>query len=240
MTYTKPIGYRRVLSVDSDAKTIKGRKRKYLTGILYLAPADESGVLNVCPKSTPGCRAGCLFRSGLASVFPSIIQARIDKTRFLAVDPDNFKACLRYDIVQLVERAAREKLIPCVRINGTSDLWKLAKQMALEFPEVQFYDYTKLPKPWQRQLPNYALTFSRSENNEADCLAALEHGVNVSVVFQVKRGRSLPQTWHGYRVIDGDLHDLRFLDPKGVVVGLRAKGPAKHDTSGFVQIIPAA
>jgi len=107
--------------------------------------------------------------------------------------------------------------------------------MAREFPEVQFYDYTKIPKPWLRQLPNYSLTFSLSEVNLELALDALRHQVNVAVVFDTRKGESLPETWHGYRVIDGDVSDLRFTDPMGVVVGLRAKGRAKRDTSGFVQ-----
>ena len=106
--------------------------------------------------------------------------------------------------------------------------------MADEFPDVQFYDYTKLPKPELRIRPNYALTFSYSGHNLPDAPDALAHGVNVAVVFAVRKGFELPETWNGYRVIDGDLHDLRFLDPKGVVVGLRAKGRAKKQTSAFV------
>jgi hypothetical protein len=99
--------------------------------------------------------------------------------------------------------------------------------MARAFPEVQFYDYTKHPKPWLRTLPNYHLTFSHSGHNVADCLEALQHGINVAVVFSTRRGEPLPETWNGSPVIDGDLHDCRFLDSAGVVVGLRAKGMAK-------------
>jgi hypothetical protein len=97
-----------------------------------------------------------------------------------------------------------------------------------EFKNVQFYDYTKIPG--REKLPkNYHLTFSRSEVNENDCLNELQKGRNVAVVFDV-----LPTTWNGYPVICGDNDDLRFLDPKNVVVGLTAKGKAKKDDSGFV------
>jgi hypothetical protein len=41
-------------------------------------------------------------------------------------------------------------------------------------------------------------------------------------------GKSFP-------VINGDETDLRFLDAKGVIVGLRAKGKARKDTTGFVR-----
>jgi hypothetical protein len=99
------------------------------------------------------------------------------------------------------------------------------------FPRIQFVDYTKNPNRFARQLPaNYYLTFSRSESNEADSLRLLAAGHNVAVVFAAR-----PSHWNGYRVIDGDLHDLRHLDPKGVVVGLSPKGnKAKRDMSGFV------
>ena len=35
-------------------------------------------------------------------------------------------------------------------------------------------------------------------------------------------------------VINGDKTDMRFKDPVGVIVGLKAKGKARKDTSGFV------
>jgi hypothetical protein len=96
--------------------------------------------------------------------------------------------------------------------------------------------YTKHPKPWLRTLPNYHLTFSHSGHNLEDCLEALQHAVNVAVVFTTLRGEHLPETWNGFPVIDGDSHDCRFLDPTGVVVGLRAKGMAKGSQSPFVVV----
>jgi hypothetical protein len=97
---------------------------------------------------------------------------------------------------------------------------------------VQFVDYTKNPRRFERQLPpNYDLTFSRSETNEADAIKVLERGHNVAIVF----AGDMPKAWNGYRVINSDEHDLRHLDPKGVVVGLTPKGnKAKRDISGFV------
>jgi hypothetical protein len=188
----------------------------------------------MCPFATAGCMRDCLFTSG-RGVFKEIRKARIAKTRFLLDDRAAFLASLRYDIGKLVTQAAKLGMQPAVRINGTSDQPWIALQMASEFPDIQFYDYTKIPRPWRRIRPNYHLTFSRSESNAADCLDALHHGINVAVVFDTHRGEPLPATWHGYRIIDGDLHDLRFLDPPGVVVGLRAKGQARHDEiSGFV------
>ena len=152
----------------------------------------------------------------------------------LALDRPGFLEELKRNVTRLVARARKVGLKPAVRINGTSDLPWLAQELAEEFPEVQFYDYTKHPKPWLRTLPNYHLTFSHSGHNLEDCLEALQHGINVAVVFTTRRGEALPETWNGFPVIDGDSHDCRFLDPTGVVVGLRAKGMAKGSRSPFV------
>jgi hypothetical protein len=231
----------KLLTVE-NAKTVKGEKLGYLTGILYLAPANESGVMNTCPMSTAGCRAGCLYTAGRAAMFAAIPAARIRKTRELFNDREGFVTKLRADITSLIKSAARQNLIPAIRINGTSDLPKLAMQLASEFPTVQFYDYTKIPRAWERTLPNYHITFSLSESNMVDAIAALQHGLNVAAVFPIKRGHDLPETFLGFGVIDGDAHDLRFLDKHrtGLIVGLRAKGQAKKDSSGFVQIAPVA
>jgi hypothetical protein len=225
----------RLLSVNVDAKTIKGKKYGYLTGILYLAPSDISGI-NVCAMATEGCKAGCLFTAGRASMYPKINEARIRKTRELFADRQTFLSNLRLDIQALIRKATRENLTPCVRLNGTSDLPWLALTLAQEYPTVQFYDYTKLPKAYARIRPNYHLTFSHSETNLADCLDSLRNSINVAVVFDTKKGHVLPDSWHGFKVTDGDLSDLRFTDQSGVVVGLRAKGKARKDcSSGFVQ-----
>lgn len=231
---SKPKNYRSLLTTE-NAKTIKGESLGYLTGILYLAPADEAGRANICAAASQGCKDGCLFRAGRASFSPDIIEARINKTHFLFDDRTAFLASLRYDIRALIRKAKREHLTPCVRINGTSDLPWLALMMASEFSDVVFYDYTKLPRAWERTRANYHLTFSHSEINEVESKRALQHGLNVAVVFDTKKGAPLPDTFYGARVIDGDMHDLRFLDGyQGVVIGLRAKGPAKKDCSGFV------
>jgi|SRR5215469_12921717 len=222
-----------LLQIGHDAKTVKGQKYGYMTGIMYLSPADLSG-RNLCSHSTAGCRSMCLNTAGRGQ-FDSVQTARLNKSLWLLNNRPQFIGELRTAISRLISKAAKARMRPCVRVNGTSDLPWLATMMAREFPEVQFYDYTKIPKPWLRQLPNYSLTFSLSEVNLELALDALRHQVNVAVVFDTRKGESLPETWHGYRVIDGDVSDLRFTDPMGVVVGLRAKGRAKRDTSGFVQ-----
>jgi len=172
----------KLLSVSSDSKTVKGEKQGFLTGILYLAPSDSAGDgINTCAHASPGCRAACLFTAGRASFTPMINQARIRKTKQLFADRTAFVEQLQKDIVSLVRKAGRDGMTPCVRLNGTSDLPWLAQAMAAKFPAVQFYDYTKHPRPWTRTLPNYHLTFSNSEINDTDTLDALQHGTNVAV-----------------------------------------------------------
>lgn len=223
-----------LLSVSADAKTIKGEKKGYLTGILYLLPADSSGIINVCANATPGCKASCLNTAGRGA-FSSVQQGRMRKTKWLVEDRFTFLGQLLDDIWALECKAKRDGFKPAVRINGTSDLPWLARQCAGEFSHIQFYDYTKHPEPWKRVMPNYHLTFSLSESNIGDAVDCLMHGISVAAVFDVKRGQPLPKRFLERRVIDGDLSDLRFKDPHGVIVGLRAKGRAKKDCTGFVQ-----
>lgn len=227
----------KLLNIE-NAKTMKGEYLGYLTGILYLAPHTESGY-NVCPFASRGCINGCLDDAGRSAIFPHIHEARIRKTQWLKTDKPGFMNQLRRDIAALVRRADRDGLKPAVRINGTSDLAELADAMAREFPSLQFYDYTKIPRPYLRVRDNYHITFSLSESNLPHAIDALKHGVNVAVVFFVPRSRPLPDTFLDAPVIDGDMHDLRFLDGyKGSIIGLRAKGPAKQDLAGFVQVAP--
>ena len=79
-------------------------------------------------------------------------------------------------------------------------------------------------------LSNYHLTFSAADGNDMDVRLAASSGMNVAAVF-----RTVPETYVGRTVVNGDETDLRFLDPKGVVIGLKAKGKAKKDTSNFVK-----
>lgn len=226
----------KLLSIDTNAKTIKGQQKGFMTGILYLAPSDQSGVMNTCPFATKGCREACLYTAGRGA-FDNVKQARINKTLWLARDKDGFIAQLVKDIHALIRKAKRENMTPCVRLNGTSDLpvetWGIMEQ----FPDVQFYDYTKNPKRMVANLAgempkNYSLTFSRAETpaNQKHAQIVLDRGGNVAAVF----ANDLPKTHGKARVINGDESDLRFTDPKGVIVGLKAKGKARKDTSGFV------
>jgi hypothetical protein len=221
------------LLTTQNAKTQKGEKKKYLTGILYLKPSNSSGLVNLCPNSSKGCELSCLNTAGRGA-FDQVQAGRMRKTKAYLADKKQFLADLIDDVDKLVKRAKRLDMTPCVRINGTSDIPALAQAVADARPNVQFYDYTKNPEPYKRTRKNYHLTFSKSEDNIAECLDALKNGVNVAVVFEKK----LPKTYLGYKVINGDESDLRFLDKKSkgkaVIVGLTAKGKAKKDTTGFV------
>lgn len=223
----------------ANAKTQKGERRGWLTGILYLVPADGSGLGNLCPHASAGCRAACLFTAG-RGVFPQTRAARLRKTRlFFELGAARFVDLLADDVARLVAMARRRRLRPCVRLNGTSDLpWERMRgsdglTLMERFPRVRFYDYTKRPDR-DAVHANYHLTFSRSESNEAQALRELGRGRAVAVVFDTRKGEPLPAAWRGFPVIDGDDSDLRFLDAPGVVVGLRAKGKAKADAAGFV------
>jgi hypothetical protein len=224
-----------LLSVDTNAKTVKGQKRGFMTGILYLAPDRVSGLINVCANASDGCRNHCLYSAGRGA-FNSVQQARTAKTIFYVKDRETFLATLKENVASVIRKAKAKKMVPVIRLNGTSDIGWERYTVIQAFKTTRFYDYTKNADRMlaflDGKLPsNYSLTFSRSETNETQCLDVLARGGNVAVVF---RSKVLPTHWNGYPVINGDENDLRFLDPKGVVVGLTAKGKAKSDTSGFV------
>lgn len=227
----------RYLAIGNNAKTIKSDKGgEYLTAILYLRPDDD-----LCPMSrTARCQAPCLNTAGRGA-FSNVQQARAAKTEAFKRDPVAFVDAIAADIRIALRKADRQAVRLAVRLNGTSDIaWENLRGSAgqtlfEQFPGVQFYDYTKLPG--RKVPPNYHLTVSYSGANPAyarKALGALDHGRNVAVVFDTARGAPLPLFWGNARVIDGDLTDLRFTDPANVVVGLRAKGPARADASGFV------
>lgn len=241
------------LLTTSNPKVAKGEKSGYLTAILHLAPASLSG-RNVCPHATDGCRAACLNTAGRGGIgldadgLNTIQVARIRRTRAWAADRETFMSRLVREIESHVKRAGKHGLRPAVRLNGTSDLpWERFKvtrngreypHVMAAFPQVTFYDYTKFPirlRPLVAGIPNYSLTFSLAESNDAHARAALDAGVNVAAVFDCGKREALPATYMGAPVVDGDTSDLRFLDPTGCIVGLRAKGRAKRDRSGFVR-----
>lgn len=212
---------------------------KYLALGLQLAPHKMAGMGNVCANASIGCSRACLFSSGRGA-FPVVIQARIKRTKFFFNDRKGFMDQLYKEICAGITKAKKDGRKLAVRLNTISDIaWEKVKldgkNIFEHFPQVTFWDYSKSPQRMTAfiagQMPkNYHLTFSRSESNEKFVNAVIASGGNVAVVF---RG-SLPKTWNGKRVIDGVSSDLRFKDPKGVIVGLIERGLAKKDQSGFV------
>ena len=227
----------KLLGVNTNYKTIKNEKVGVLTGILYMAPYNLSGK-NVCPAASAGCAAACLNSAGRGAMHV-VQRARLQKTKRFFEDRQQFLWDLVNEIATLRRKAKAKGRKAAVRLNGTSDLpyekYKIratGKNIMELFPDVQFYDYTKLEnRIVGQQLPaNYHLTFSRAEDNDHKLPGVLEH-TSAAVVF----AGQLPETWRGYPVIDGDEHDARFTDAgPGVIIGLVAKGKARHDASGFV------
>ena len=219
--------YTRLLSYQ-NAKASKSIKYGYLNFILYLAPHTLSG-WNVCAGSSPECREDCLYGSGFGR-FESVQKSRIAKTKRYFVDREKFLSDLRKDIIRGIKYSKELDLLACFRLDGTSDLF-VAKHFVDLYNDAIFYDYTKVYNRFNKivDLKNYDLTYSYSGRNKSNCLKALANGNNVAVAFK----NCLPETLWNYPVVDGDKHDLRFLDPRGVVVGLVPKGTVNLETSKF-------
>lgn len=224
---------------SGNAKTRKGEKLGWITYGIHLAPSNLSG-FNTCQHASKGCAAACLNTAGRGAM-SNVQIARINKTKFFFSDKEKFMLQLEKEIKLAIKRAEKKGMKPCFRFNLTSDLpWETIggkNNLVEKFPNVQFYDYTKSEKRMSDflslKLPkNYHLTFSRSEEkkNQKLSLSFLKSGGNVAAVFR----NSLPKTWNGFKVVNGDETDLRFLDGKSVVVGLIEKGKAKKDETGFV------
>ena len=229
------MNFKLLSSLNSNSKLEKSNKvqDKYLNVNMYMHPSSTK----ICPyQDIAKCKEPCLNTAGLGGVYKSIQDARKRKTDLFLNDRDTFMEYIIEDITKFVNYCDKKGKLPAVRLNGTSDIqWETIKvngKTIFElFPNVQFYDYTKIPTRKTKHIPNYHLTWSYSEANQkyADRFSDVEH--NKAVVFNTK---TLPSFFKGLKVIDGDTHDMRFLDEDNVVVGLRAKGKAKTDTSGFV------
>jgi hypothetical protein len=218
----------------TNAKTTKNDLETF---ILYKAPSRLVDGFNLCPYSSEGCRKSCLYSAGRGR-FSNVQLARINKSKYWAYKREDFYHQLADELISIHSRAVKQNKKIAVRLNGTTDVdhLDLLKRftgfdfLSSQFSNMLFYDYTKSPRIVNKYLnTNYKITFSRSETNEADAMKVLNAGGNVAVVFN-----QLPTTWNGYDVINGDETDLRYFDKQNVVVGLKAKGDAKKDKSGFV------
>lgn len=213
----------------------------YMSIGLMLAPANLSGY-EMCRGRSKGCTAACLNTAGRGQV-QTAQKARIAKTILLNQQPDVFVARILHELKNAQKRAEKSGNKLAVRLNVTSDYpWEERHpEIFKENPHVQFYDYTKIlgraemytcTQDWPK---NYHLTFSRSETNDRYIQHLWNTKINFTVVFA---NDNLPKKWNGRDVINGDANDLRFLDPQGVIVGLKAKGKAKKDNTGFVLSLP--
>lgn len=248
MSCNKSTGYNgfksdNLLSISADAKTSKGEKLGFLTGILYLAPYKTISIYNTCSMAhIAGCDIACLYSAGRGA-YSSVQNARINKTNWYYQDKQSFMLQLIKNIYSLIYKANKLGLIPLIRLNGTSDInWenvgfeyqdKHYNNIMELFPDIQFYDYTKIVN--RDNLPaNYDLTFSYSGKSEFIKYVnkAIEKNMRIAVVFKDKH--NLPNEFMGLSVVNGDNSDIRHLDNQGVIVALYAKGKAKKDNTGFV------
>ncbi len=229
------------LLTSGNQKILKGEKLGYITKGIHLAPANLSG-FEVCRWRSKGCTMACLNTAGRGQM-NTIQESRIAKTKLFFEQKMDFFVKLSKEISSSIKSALKKEMQAVFRLNLTSDImWEKEKDaegltIFERFKDTQFYDYTKSFQRMAKFLgkhnefpENYHLTFSRSENNDNVCQMVLAMGGNVAVVFR----NQLPDTWKGYEVVNGDETDLRFLDKRGVVVGLIEKGKAKKDESGFV------
>jgi hypothetical protein len=231
-----------LLGFNTNAKTIKGEKIGFYTGILYLAPSNLSGY-QVCPMAKLAkCDIACLNTSGRGA-FNSIQLARINKTKYFFENRNDFMINICKDIEKGIRKAKLLNQELLIRLNGTSDIkWENVdfiyngnhyNNIMECFPNVQFYDYTKIPN--RKDLPsNYDLTFSYSnaitfhKYNEK----AIENKQRIAVVFRYEK--DIPKTFKGLNVIGGDNSDVRHIEDNNVIVALYAKGKGKKDNSGFI------
>lgn len=231
------------LLLPGDGNT-KLRKNALPTLGLSLAPGSKG----VCPHATAECRRMCLTYAGKGGL-RTVQEARARRLAWWKADPEGFKQQLRKELRaayqrQLQAHPRKKGPLLAVRLNVLSDIrWEREMpEVFMEFPRIQFYDYTKWPLPERppEELPaNYHLTYSFNGYDMVEAWNNIVHGRNVAVVFDVRPGLGLPRKWHERLVIDGDLSDERWLDPSGGwIIGLRAKGRARKkgpSRGGFVQ-----
>lgn len=210
----------------------KMAKGEVLNYGLSLSPARLSGVANLCPQSTQGCRDLCVNTAG-NGLIPLVQQSRVLKTKFMLAYPLAFMTLLASEIDEARAEAKTAKKKMAVRLNVFSDIaWERAVPWLFDmFSDIQFYDYTKWRDRWDDLPANYHLTYSASERDKDSYLSEiLTVGGNVTIVADKIDGK-VPETWHGFPVIDGDLTDYRPSDDKGVVVFLKPKGKARSKTN---------
>lgn len=231
------LGFSYIGNVNSSSKILKTSKKLEIdTYVMYLAPSSLSGY-NVCPMATSECIKGCLNTSGRAKMdttYKMMTRARIAKTKYFYEYRNEFNRILFKEIETHKRRTLNRGNDFAVRLNGTSDispvLLKVDNKNVLEtYPDITFYDYTKVLNRIEltKKYPNYDLTFSYTGYNWNEAEKALQNNVRVAVVFNIPKSGTLPKTFKGVKVIDGDSYDYRPFDAKNVIVGLRWKNIRK-------------
>jgi hypothetical protein len=230
--------------VNSSAKHMKNADYNEMVYALYLAPANLSGY-NVCPKSNAECRALCLHESGQNKIDKgNITNSRIKKTKLFFEHRQFFMQWLVADIEKHKNAAEKAGYHFSVRLNNTSDINPeqfyldvngVKRNILQLFPNVQFYDYTKVDNRLNivTTYDNYDLTFSHDGYNWDVCEKMLKNNVRVAVVFK----DVLPEQWRGHKVVSGDKYDVRFLDDKNVIVGLKFKRVKNKLTSDMKFVV---
>ena len=231
----------------TNAKTSKNSLETF---ILYMSPADQNSKgADLCPFRSKGCTSACLYTAGRGK-FNNVQRDRMNKSEYFIRDKKTFLSQLALELKAINKRQLKKGTTAAIRLNGTTDvdfLYLLKNRVGLDALQLEglvFYDYTKDPHRVKRYAgTNYTLTFSRAEDNEPQALEILKNSGIVSAVFAEK----LPQFYKGFEVFDGDKADdimikaskavkvlKRTRKGQGLILGLKAKGDAKKDTSGFV------
>jgi hypothetical protein len=243
-----------MLFTESNPKLEKGEDLGYLSFGLHFAPHTISGY-QVCASASDGCASACLYTSGHGR-FTRTQESRIAKTKRFFEARNTFLFDMIRDIRAAIRRADRMNFAPAFRLNLTSDLrWEAIRipasigsteplanyypNIMTMFPEVQFYDYTKHPsrKLEGKTAGNYDLTYSFSAvTPKPISIKGLQNPANRRTAVVFDKRENIPESFRGWPVVDGDDTDVRHIEPARVVVALYAKGRARSDTSGFVQI----
>jgi hypothetical protein len=248
----------------SNPKVAKNQKIGVLASPLHLAPASLSGfnvcpqASKGCIAACLHTAGNPAHMSGKHASRVTKTKAYMNRSTRGA-----FVALIAFEIAALVRAAKTQNMEAGVRLNATSDIaWERVDvhvdgyrhvNLMQAFSDVQFYDYTKVTKralaaqgdSWPA---NYHLTFSKAEDNDSDVIRVLKAGGNVAIVFDHRKAHPMPEFMQlsqgalvpspqdvaDWMVVDGDEHDFRPADGSGVIVGLKAKGDARGDESGFV------
>tara|TARA_R100001463_G_scaffold13_1_gene32 strand:- start:931 stop:1722 length:792 start_codon:yes stop_codon:yes gene_type:complete len=225
---------------ESNFKISKNLKENYNTYSLNFAHSDISG-FNVCAMANrlsknennskkSNCSSDCVGYNGNAQIYRAVMESRIKKTLSYFLDKQSFLNQLVYEVEKAIIQSNKKGLKPSFRLNAYSDIQfekdiiKDNKNIFQLFPDVKFYDYSKLIN---RKTPkNYQLTYSHHNPDFKDTIIALNKGLNVAIVFE-KLPKQIKINNKIYSVLDGDKTDLRIdeTDKQGnnCIIGLKFK-----------------